>query len=709
MTTRRLLIGLPIIVILFLLQSYFWVPTFEEQARDNPGRLKKYVTASIGDAQLLNPALSADSASSEINGLVFEGLLDYDENLDFRARLAKSWEIYEEAYFYVNDQAVVPGLGKADASGLVKVINQARRQHVGRKDALANSLANIEAIEVLPPHQLIKEVTETTSDGTKVKVRLQISAPPRIKLTLHRVDRDIFSNLREILGSEYFSSFQGERFIRVEPAEFNLKKREYGKAFLPVVEHNPVILFHLRTGVRFHDGHIFDADDVKFTYDAIMDPTNVSPRLPDYEPVKDVEVLDPLTVRIVYKRLYSPALGTWMMGILPEHLLNPAALEDEARRRGLDPGTMSIRLSSFNRQPTGCGPFRFREWKSDRYILLDRFIDYWEGPPNYREYAYRVIPDMLTQEMEFYAGAVDSYQAQPHQVHRLKDDPRFQNFSGLSLGYTYVGYNMRRQPFDDLRVRKALGMAIDVDQIIRYVLYGQGEHITGPFPKQTDFYSHAVKPLPYDPEGALQLLAQAGWKRNKDGWLEKDGKRLEFTLITNQGNPIRKQLLPIVQNSWRKIGVDARTDLLEWAVFIQERVNKLDFDALILGWGMGIEPDLYQIWHSSQTGPYQLNFVGFKNDEADDLIIKIRQEYDRARQVADCHRLHEIIAVEQPYTFLFVRRWTALLDKRIVIMKRDPSGKVHYAKIRPTKTGNFTFHFNKWIKLPEVPVFESED
>jgi ABC-type transport system substrate-binding protein len=439
-----------------------------------------------------------------------------------------------------------------------------------------------------------------------------------------------------------------------------------------------------------------------------MDPANISPRLADYEPVKKVEVLDTLTVRIVYRRLYSPALGTWSMGILPEHLLNRPALQDEALRSGLKLGNISIRNSSFNRNPIGCGPFRFREWKSDQYILLDRFEDYWEGPPNYREYSYRIIPDMLTQEMEFYAGTVDNYGAQPHQVHRLKEDPRFQSFSGLSFGYSYVGYNMRRPPFDDVRVRRALGMAIDVDKIIRYVLYNQGERITGPFPKQTDFYNHAVKPLPYDPEGALRLLAEAGWKRNREGWLEKEGKRLEFTLISNQGNPIRKQLLPIVQNSWRKIGVDVRTDLLEWAVFIQERVNKLDFDALVLGWAMGIEPDLYQIWHSSQTGPHQLNFVGFKSKEADDLIIRIRQEYDRESQIAYCHRLHEIIDEEQPYTFLFVGRWTALLDKRIVIMERDVDGTLRYEKIKPTKTGNYTFFFNKWIKLPTVPTFEAE-
>ena len=708
MTTRRLLIGLPIVVLLFLLQSYFWVPTYEEQTRGNPERLEEYVTASIGDAQMLNPVLSADSASSDINGLVFEGLLDYDENLNFRPRLATSWEIHEEAYFYVNDWAEVPTLEHVDADGLATLIIQARRRSTEGTDSLSRSLSNIEAIEVFPAQQLLQEVTETLPDGNEVKVRLQISAPPRIKLRLKQVDQDIFDNLEKLLGPSYFTSFQAERFVGVKPAEFESKKKEYARVLLPAVEHNPVILFKLRPGVKFHDGHVFDGYDVKFTYDAIMDAANVSPRLPDYEPVKTVEVLHPLTVRIVYKRLYSPALGTWMMGILPEHLLDSEALRDEGRRRGLDPETMSIRQSEFNREPTGCGPFVFREWKSDQYIVLDRFEKYWEGPPNYHSYTYRIVPDMLTQEMEFYAGTVDRYGALPHQVHRLKDDLRYQSFSGLSFGYTYIGYNRRRQPFDDLRVRKALGMAIDVEKIIRYVLYNQGQRITGPFPKQTDFYDHAIQPLPYDPEGALQLLAEAGWNRNQEGWLEKDGKRLQFTLISNQGNPIRKQLLPIVQNAWRKIGVDVRTDLLEWAVFIQERVNKLDFDALVLGWGMGIEPDLYQIWHSSQTGPYQLNFVGFKNAEADDLIIRIRQEYDRGRQISYCHRLHEIIAAAQPYTFLYVGKWTALLDKRIVVLNRDPSGKVQYEKIRPTKTGSYTFFFNKWIKLPEAPIFEVE-
>jgi ABC-type transport system substrate-binding protein len=391
------------------------------------------------------------------------------------------------------------------------------------------------------------------------------------------------------------------------------------------------------------------------------------------------------------------------MGILPEHLLNSQALKTEALALGKDVQKFTMRQSGFSRHPIGCGPFVFREWKSDQYIVLDRFEDYWEGPPNYKKYIFRVIPDLLTQEMEFYAGTIDNYGVQPHQVKRLKEDPNYQSFSGTSFGYTYIGYNMRREPFDDIRVRQALSMAIDVDKIIKYVIYNQGERITGPFLMQTDFYNHNIKPVPYDPEGALKLLAEAGWKRNNEGWLEKDGKRLQFKLITNNGNDIRKAILSIAQDSWKQIGIDVRTDLLEWAVFIQERVNKLDFDALVLGWSMGIDPDLYQIWHSSQTGFNQLNFVGFKNKKADDLIVKIRQEYNHARQVEYCHRLHEIIAEEQPYTFLYVGKWTAILDKRIVIRNDDDPAMIVYEKITPTKTGSYAFHFNKWIKLAQMP------
>jgi ABC-type transport system substrate-binding protein len=710
MTIRRVLIFTPIVIILFLLQSYFWVPTYKEQSRGNPNRLNEYITASIGDASILNPILSADSASSQIESMVFEGLIDRDEDLSFRGRLATSWRIHEEAFFYVNEKTDIPGYGKLQAKEVIELLRRAKAGDLKINNKTKASLDNIRDISIIPASKFLTTRYEkkTKQDQQKREVRIQVKAPARIKMLLHNVDQNLFQNLSTILGKQHFSSFNGESYLRFDQEVGQKKRATYVQEILPSTEHNPIMVFTLRPNVKFHDGHILDAYDVKFTYEAIINPKNLSPRVSDYEPVKRVEVIDPLTLRITYKRLYSPALGTWAMGILPEHLLSDGALGDEAKRAGKDPKKFSLRQSSFNRHPIGCGPFVFREWKSDQYIIMDRFDGYWEGPPNYKRYIYRVIPDLLTQEMEFYAGTVDSYGVQPHQVQRLKTDPQYQSFSGPSFGYTYIGYNMRRKPFDDPRVRMALSMAIDVDKIIKYVLYGQGERITGPFVKQTDYYNQRVKTIPYDPKGALRLLEEVGWKRNKEGWLEKDGKRFQFTLITNSGNDLRKAILTIAQDGWKQIGIDVRTDLLEWAVFIQERVDKADFDALILGWSMGIEPDLYQIWHSSQANPYQLNFVGFKNKEADDLIIKIRQEYNHNKQVEYCHRLHEIIATEQPYTFLYVTKWTAVLDKRILIKEIDAKGNTIYKKITPTKTGSYTFHFNKWIKLSDAPSFAAD-
>ena len=700
MLIKKVLILLPVIIFVLLLQSFFWVPTYDEQVRGNPLRLEEFITASTGDAKVLNPILHADSASGAIVELVFDGLIDRDEDLKFRGRLATGWKIYEEAYFYFDPEAAIKGKRISGPEAVRKLL-------------LAQK-GNIKDVEIIPPQKGETEIQapgpDTNGDGfpDPVNLKVRFNAPHRFKVTLGEVDQDFFLKMEGVLGKGYFDTFRASDHVEIITAGHRDKLSAVALQVLPAAEHNPVIIFDLRKGVKFHDGHEFDAGDVKFTYEAIMDPKNLSPRVSDFEPVKYLEIIDSHKVKVVYKRLYFPAFGTWGMGMLPEHLLNSAALKREAGAKGEDPEKFGVRDSDFNRHPVGTGPFMFREWKSDQYIALDRHEGYWEGAPNYKSYTYRIVPDLLTQEMEFYGGAVDNYGVEPHQVERLRNDPAYQNFSGLSFGYSYIGYNMRRDLFKDKRVRKALGMAIDTDKVIRYVMYDQAERITGPFVKQTEYYDNGIQPLPYDPEGALRLLREAGWERNSEGWLEKDGRRFAFTLITNGGNDTRKSILTIAQDSWKKIGIDVKTDIVEWSVFIGRHVNTGNFDALILGWSMGIDPDLYQIWHSSQANQNQLNFVGFNNKEADDLIVKIRQEYDYGKQVEYCHRLHSIIADEQPYTFLYVTKWTAVLDKKIVIKKVLPTGEEEIRKITPTRTGNYSFYFNKWIKLAENPVFEME-
>ncbi|MBW1614194.1 MAG: hypothetical protein JRJ57_09545 [Deltaproteobacteria bacterium] len=143
MTIRRVLIFTPILIILFLLQSYFWVPTYEEQSRGNPERLNEYITASIGDASTLNPVLSADSASSQIESMVFEGLIDRDENLNFRGRLATSWQIYEEAFFYVNEKIDIHGYGRLRAKEVIELLRKAKAGDLKISKETKSSLDNI--------------------------------------------------------------------------------------------------------------------------------------------------------------------------------------------------------------------------------------------------------------------------------------------------------------------------------------------------------------------------------------------------------------------------------------------------------------------------------------------------------------------------------------------------------------------------------------
>ncbi len=690
MTIKRLLVFLPLFVTVVLLQSYFWVPTFDDQTRGSDRRLTQYIQGSIGDAQILNPILNADTTSSTIVGHVFDGLIDRDKNLRFRGRLATSWRIYEETYF-------IPRPGGPTAGELKDRI---REEVSAQSVPWAKEVTGVE-IASAADEKISIFLPPSKKGGKPRREAVTIAYPRRVRVALKNVDQDFFKKLKALLGRDAIAD-DPARYL---PGGLDERVKKAALARVNLIEHNPIIIFELRQGVRFHDGHEFDSGDVLFTYESILNPRNLSPRVPNFEPIKNVETPDRFTVKVTYKRLYSPAFGTWGMQILPEHLLNKKTLEAEARRLGRDPEKFTMRDSGFNRSPVGAGPFKFKEWLSDELIRLVRNDDYWEGPAKYEEYIMRIIPDPLTQEMAFYAGTVDSYGAGTHQVERLRKDPRFQVFSGLSFGYTYIGYNMRRKPFKDVRVRRALSMAVDTRKIHKYVLNGEAEDITGPFVKQSEHYNKRVKPLPHDPKGAERLLHEAGWKKI-GGKMIKDGKKLAFKLVTNNGNESRKAISQVVQDSWKKIGVKVSLDRVEWAVFLEKYINALNFDAVILGWSIGLDPDLYQIWHSSQTNRNQLNFVGYKNAEADDLVVKIRQEYDLKKQIGFARRLHEIIYRDQPYTFLYVGKWTALLDRKIVVSEPGKDGKSRYRKILPTATGNYTYDFRKWLKIPSVPRFE---
>jgi ABC-type transport system substrate-binding protein len=700
MVTKRVLILAPLLLIGVLLQSFFWVPTYEEQTRGSEDRITRFISGSIGDARLLNPVISADGASSEINSLVFDSLLDLDEDLALRPKLAKSWELTEIAYVVARPDVRLPGGAPAAGEALRAAIETGL-------DGLATAV-RLERPEVRTTR---RTVLLTGDDGTPrpEEVDVTLRVPERVAIELPGVFTDLAERLAGTLGADHLVGFDASAHADVPEGPAGELAAEQLAALLPALEHNPILRFELRRGVRFHDGHELDAGDVRFTWQAILDPRNISPRSPDFDAVRDVEVVDSHTLRVVYSRLFSPAVYAWSyMGILPEHLLTAEVLAAEMDAKGVmgeARESYGLRQADFTRAPVGTGPFRFVTWESDHYIQLARNGDYFDGPPEYAEYFFRIVPDPLTQEVEFRTGAIDSYPAQPHQAARYRADERYQSFSSVGFGYTYIGYNVRKPLFRDPEVRHALGMAIDVDQIIEYVLYGEAERVTGPYAITTEWYDRDVEAIPYDPEGALAILAEKGWKRGPDGILERDGERFEFTLVTNNGNPQRKAIATIAQNGWRKLGIDCRVQLFEWAVFLKDFINVAEFDATVLGWSTGIDPDQFQIWHSSQTGPQRLNFVGYEDAEADRLIEEVRLEYDRDRQRELAHALHRRIADAQPYTFLYAARGTSVLDRKIVMVEHDEDGKERIVPVRPTPTGQLTYWFTRWKKLNHVPEF----
>lgn len=426
---------------------------------------------------------------------------------------------------------------------------------------------------------------------------------------------------------------------------------------------NLKITFKLRQDVKWHDGTPFTAADVLFNYQLYTDPETPTAYAEAFKQVEEVEVVDPYTFRVEYAKPYAPALISWGMPVHPKHLLE-----------GQD-----VTKSPLARKPVGTGPFKLVDWQAGEKIVLEANPDYFEGRPYLKRVVYRIIPDQSTQFLELQTGSLDFMGLSPLQFDRQTETLAFKRlynkFRYLSFGYTYLGYNLKRPLFQDKRVRQALSFAINKKEIVDGVLIGYGAAATGPYKPDTWVYHPGVPRYDYNPEKAGELLAEAGWvDADGDGILEKDGERLAFTIVTNQGNDLRAKTGEIIQRRFRQVGADVQLRVIEWATFLKEFINPGNFDATILGWTGGPEPDQYNIWHSSKTGPRQLNFIGFKNAEVDQLLEDGRRVFDPEKRKAYYARFQEILAEEQPYTFLYVSEALPAVSKRFRGVEPAPAG-----------------------------------
>ncbi|MDI6801913.1 MAG: peptide-binding protein [Thermodesulfovibrionales bacterium] len=427
------------------------------------------------------------------------------------------------------------------------------------------------------------------------------------------------------------------------------------------------ITFHLRRGVRWHDGTEFTSDDVLFTYQTVTNPKVPTPYSSNYGPVEKVEALDKYTVKVTYKEPYAPALESWGMGIIPKHILAKNANE-----------TKDLTSPEISRNPVGTGPYKLKEWITGQKIVLEAYENYFEGRPKIDRFIARIIPDTATMFLELKFGGIDFMGLTPPQ-YKLQSQTDFfktyfQKFKYPAFGYTYLGYNLLNPLFTDKRIRQAIAHAINKKEIIAGVLLGYGTPCTGPFPPESWAFNPAVKDYEYDPDKAIKLLSEAGWKRNPEGVIEKDGRKFSFTVLVNQGNEARLKTAQIIKEQLKKTGIEMNIKVLEWQALLHEFIDKKRFEAIIMGWALSRDPDLYDIWHSSKTKEREFNFISYKNEEVDRLLIQGRQTFNMEKRKKIYHRIHEILAEEQPYTFLYVPDALPVLHKRFKGVEKAPLG-----------------------------------
>ena len=475
----------------------------------------------------------------------------------------------------------------------------------------------------------------------------------------------------EVADLIYVSPLRYDKDLQVEPwAAESWSMEDEGR----------LMRFTLRKGILWEDGVELTTGDVAYTCKVVADPATGSPYAEDFSRIKNFRVIDRYTFEVEYEHFFARSVSTWMQPILPRHLLEG----------------QNIRSTPLSRKPVGAGPYRLKSWEPGSRIILEASASYFDGKPHIAEVVYRIIPDNATMFMETRAGRVDVMGLSPLQYLRQTSGPvwerDFNKFRYLDSSYVFLGFNLQHPFFKDVRVRRAISQAIDRESIIQGVLMGQGIPAFGPFKPGVWAYHPTLKPMPQNVAAARALLAEAGFTDSDgDGLLDKDGKPFSFTILTNQGNEQRILTATVMQSQLRAVGIDVRIRTVEWAAFIREFVNKGRFDAIILGWTTPQDPDIYQVWHSSQAFEGGLNFTYYKNAEVDRLLEEARSTPDQKTRAQLYYRMQEILDAEQPYCFLFVPYALPVVQKR-------------FQGVKPTLAG-IMYNFEKWWVPKELQEY----
>jgi peptide/nickel transport system substrate-binding protein len=389
-------------------------------------------------------------------------------------------------------------------------------------------------------------------------------------------------------------------------------------------------VFHLRPGVKFHDGKPLTSVDVKYTFDSVISGTVESPKRGTFPMVASIEAPDDATVIFHLREPFSSFL--WNLTLPGIGIVPAGSGKGEAQR------------------PIGTGPFRVASITQDEEIVLERNPDYFGGAPKIERVRFRVVPEEVVRALELRKGTADIggvNSLTPDMVLALTKVPEIFAEEQPGTQFAYVAFNFDDPILHHKEVRQALAYATDRATLIRYLLRGQARPASSLLPPNHWAFEPNVKHYDYDPAQAEQLLDAAGFPRGKDG------VRIHLTLKTSTEESTRL-LGEALADEWKKVGVALELRPLENATLLSD-VGRGSFQLYTLRWiGANNDPDIFRyVFSSNRMPPDGANRGHYRNPALDSLIDQQRVEMNRDKRKALLSQIQKIVAEDEPYINLW--------------------------------------------------------
>ncbi len=425
------------------------------------------------------------------------------------------------------------------------------------------------------------------------------------------------------------------------------------------IEDPQTYLFHLKKGLRFHDGTPLTSADVKYTFESILDPATGSPHKSTFEMIERIETPDEQTIRFMLKEPFAPFLLGMTMGIVPSK---------RAAAQGDD----------FTKEPIGTGPFLLKDQDPGERYTLSANPDYFGGTPKLTSVVFRIVPDNTIRFLELRKGSINLLfnGIELDYIRLVKNNSDLQLLTGPGVNYSYIGFNLMDPILKKLKVRKAIAHAVNRDEIIRHLLKGTAHPATGLLSPLNWAYHGDVPTYDYDPEQSLRLLDEAGFP-DPDG----DGPGVRFTLTfkTSQ-DELRKRIAAALQQQLKEVGIGIEIRSYEWGTFYGD-IKSGNFQIYTLSWVGVTDPDIYYyIFHSTNVPPNGANRGRYANPEVNAFLRSARRALDLERRKQHYSRIQEILARDLPYVSLWHYDNVVVMRKNIHGFVLDPRGDLFSLK-----------------------------